>query len=159
MRKKILILSAIGFVYGMIMGNLIAYFTGGTLVNSYLAARTGSEAASVLLQTLLSGLLGAIALGSTVVYDIERWPLLLTSVVHYLILEISYVIIALALRWVTSPQGLLIMLGIQLVVYLIIWLIMYFRYRRKVRELNRLLRESRGQEPPVENHSDTKKTV
>ena len=153
MRKRFFILAGIGFLLGMITGNLIAWFTAGTLVNARLAAWTGSDAAAVSLQTLISGLFGSIAMGGTVVYEIERWSLTACSVTHYLMIEISYVVIALLLGWVESPKGLLIMLAIQLMVYVIIWLIMYWRYQAQVRELNELLKKnkSEGEKPPREN--------
>ena len=142
MRKQFLTLAGIGFVMGMVMGNLIAWFTGGTLVNARLAAWTGSEAASIVIQTVVSGLLGAIAMGGTMVYEIERWPLLAMSVTHYLMIAVTYVAIALLLGWADSPKKLIRMLLIQLAVYFIIWLIMYLRYRAQVRKLNELLDKS-----------------
>ena len=149
MRKKLFILAGIGFLLGIVAGSLIAWLTGGSLVNARLAAWTGSGAASVVLQTLISGLLGAIAMGGTVVYEIERWSLTACSVTHYLMTEVSYVAIALLLGWVESLEGLLVMLAIQLVIYVIIWLIMYRRYQAQVRELNQLLEKSKAkQEKP-----------
>ncbi len=144
MRKRFFILAGVGFLLGMLTGSLIAWLTAGTLVNDRLAAWTGSDPAAVILQTLISGLLGSVAMGGTVVYEIERWPLTACSVTHYLMTEVSYVVIALLLGWVDSLQGLLIMLAIQLVVYVIIWLIMYRRYQAQVRELNELLKESKS---------------
>lgn len=143
MRRKALILAAIGFLPGVVMGNLIAWFSGGTLVNTKLVPLMGSDAGAVILQSLLSGLLGAIAMGGVVVYKIERWPLALSSVVHFLLIVITYVSIALTAGWIQSAKELFIMLGIQLTVYFIIWLIMYLRYKAQVRELNELLAQSR----------------
>jgi hypothetical protein len=143
MRKRFFILAGVGFLLGMLTGSLIAWLTAGTLVNDRLAAWTGSDPAAVILQTLISGLLGSVAMGGTVVYEIEHWPLTACSVTHYLMTEVSYVVIALLLGWVDSLQGLLIMLAIQLVVYVIIWLIMYRRYQAQVRELNQLLEKSK----------------
>lgn len=143
MRKRFFILAGIGFLLGMLTGSLIAWLTAGTLVNARLAAWTGSDSAAVILQMLISGLLGSVAMGGTVVYEIERWPLTACSVTHYLMTEVSYAAIALLLGWVESLNGLLIMLAIQLVIYVIIWLIMYRRYQAQVRELNQLLEKSK----------------
>ncbi len=147
MRKRALKLALIGFLMGMVIGNLISFLSGGNFVNTRLASLTGSEALSVVLNTLLSGFLGAAAMGSTVVYEIERWPLAAVSAVHYLIVEISYICVALPLGWVHDFRELLIMLGIQLVIYFIIWMIMYLRYRRHVKQLNDLLAKSRETKP------------
>ena len=42
MRKKITVLAGIGFVAGVLTGNLIAFLTGGTLVNARALEWTGS---------------------------------------------------------------------------------------------------------------------
>lgn len=144
MRKKGFVLSGIGFLSGMIIGSLIAALSAGTLINAKIAARTGSEAGSVIIQTLLSGLLGAIAMGSMVIYEMERWSILRCTAVHYLLTEFSYVLIAALLGWFGSVTELLISLGVQLAIYLVIWTVMYRRYRAKVRELNQLLARSRS---------------
>ena len=143
MRRKVILLAGIGFVLGMVIGDGIAWFTTGSLGNAVLADRLGSEKGAFLLQTLLSGVLGAIAMGGTVLYDLERWPLTLVSVTHYLMIELTYIPVALALRWVSGWQQLLVMAGIQLVIYLVIWLVMYLRYKAQVREMNKLLQLSR----------------
>lgn len=146
MRKKVFILAWIGFFLGMLAGALIAWFADGSLVNPRLAAWTGSETASVILQALISGLLGAVAMGGTMVYEIERWSLAACTATHYLMTELSYVTIALVLGWVESLEGLLIMLTIQLVIYVVIWLIMYRRYQIQIRELNELLKKSKSEQ-------------
>ena len=148
MRRKCLKLAGIGFLGGMLLGNLIAWFSGGTLVNGRMMAWTGSPSASVVIQTLLSGLLGAIAMGSVVVHEIESWSLLRSAVVHYLIIEVSYLITACVLGWYQGLTDLLIILGIQLAAYAIIWLIMYRIYKGKVQQLNELLEKNRGENTP-----------
>ena len=144
MRKKFFILAGIGFLLGMAAGMLIAWLAGGSLVNPRLAAWMGSDTASMILQAVISGLLGAVAMGGTMVYEIERWSLTACTATHYLMTEISYVAIALLLGWVESLKGLLIMLAVQLILYVIIWVIMYRRYQAQVRELNELLKKSKS---------------
>ena len=147
MRKRILKLVAIGFLGGMVMGNLIAYLTGGSFVNQKLLSLYGSEAGSVILQTLLSGLLGAIAMGGTEVYELERWPLALSSLTHYGMIVVTYTAIALSLGWVGGAAELLITIFIQTAAYAAIWMVIFLRYKRKVRELNELLEKSNRNDP------------
>ena len=54
--------------------------------------------------------------------------------------------VALGLGWVENGTELLIIVSVQLVVYLIIWVIMYLRWRAQVKELNQLLKESGDRE-------------
>jgi len=143
MRMRLLKMAGIGFVLGMIAGNAIAWLTDGTIVNPVLVNALGSRAGSAAVQTLLSGLLGAVAMGGTLLYDLERWPLLLVSVCHYGMIEATYAAAALLLGWVRSGRELLVMMAVQLAAYLVIWVIMFLRYRAEVRKLNHLLEESR----------------
>lgn len=144
MKKKLLLRAGIGFLSGIALGILIAVLStaGGTvrLYSDLLRERTGSAAAAVLLNFLFSGLYGAICMGGTVVYDLDEWPLLRASLVHYLLCLLPYLPISLLLGWHTGIVELLIVIGIMTVVYFIIWLIMFLRYRAEVRELNEINR-------------------
>ena len=146
MRRKFFMFAAVGFLMGMIIGNAIAWLSGGTLVNRSVVAWTGSDIAAVAIQTLFSGLLGAIAMGGVLIHETEQWSLARCALVHYLVIEIPYVLIALFLGWIDSGAGLLISVAIQTVLFFIIWVIMYLRYRAEVRRLNELLKENRDQE-------------
>lgn len=143
MRTRFLKLAAAGFLLGMVIGNGIALLTGGRLAGSFLIEKLGSEVWAVALQTLLSGLLGAIAMGGVMLHEIENWSLARSAVTHCLLIIAAYVLTALALHWVESLTELLIMVSIQLVAYYIIWVIMFLRYKAEVRRLNELLKESR----------------
>lgn len=144
MRKKIFKLALIGFFLGIVICDLISLIfsladgNGLMLCSAEFTKRIGSTAGAIVLQSLLTGIYGAVCMGTVVLYDIEHWPLALSSVVHYLIIESMYVPLALFLGWERHFSGILIMMGIQLVCYFIIWLIIYMIYRKQVKELNKL---------------------
>ena len=147
MIKRILKLAAAGFIIGMAVGNLIAIavpLAQGEEVLIFAPAlleKTGGSAAGALaLQTFMSGLLGAINLGSVILYDLERPPLLLVSVTHCAICLAAYFPIAFYLCWLSPDMRKVgMMTCIMIAAYMMIWLIMYLRYRMEVREMNRLL--------------------
>jgi len=146
MWKRIIRRAGIGFLMGMAIGTLIAWASNGWsagVFSSRYIARFPGMAAAVLIHLLVSGLVGAVAMGSTVVHEIESWSLARAAIVHYLIIELAFVPAALALGWVSGLKELLIMMGIQLAAFLIIWVIMYLRCRAEVRALNELLEENR----------------
>lgn len=133
----------IGFLLGVAIGNLIAALTGHpSIVSPELIARTGSLSAALLVQSLLSGLYGAAAWGGMSLYDIERWPMAASFGVHYLLIAVLYALIARVLGWASGMADILIINGIQLVVYFIIWLCIWSHYRKQVRELNELRKKS-----------------
>ena len=128
----------LGFLLGTAIGNLIAWFFG-SYVSSMLVARMGSVPAAILVQSLVSGLYGSFALTGTLFYDVEQWSLTRSSVMHFLVIAVLYVPTAMFLGWANSATEILIVEGILLVAYFIIWLVIYLRYKKKVRSLNEML--------------------
>ena len=147
MLKKILKLAGIGFLVGVLVGNLIASLSGwpDRLLSSVLVARAGGAAAALLWQTLFSGLLGAVSMAGAALYDVERWSLLRIALTHYVLIEAVYIPIALFLDWAASLPEILIMMALQAACYLLIFLIMYARYHREVRQLNDMNRQKNGE--------------
>lgn len=144
MKKRFLTLVGFGFLLGTVIGVVIAAIctllsTGSVqLYSNLLLERVGSPVVALLLQILLSGFLGAICMGGVIVYDIDRWPLALASVVHYLTIVLSYTPIAILLGWEDGVIELLIVIGIMTVIFFLIWLIMHAIYKAQIRALNRM---------------------
>lgn len=133
--------AGVGFLLGVVLGNLIAWMSGG-IVSPAFAARTGSQTGAIIIQTLAAGLYGAAGVGGMILfYKIERWPLVKATVVHYLIVAVLYVPAALLLGWAESAADLLIVEGIQLAAFLLIWGVMVLRYRAEVKKLNNLVKK------------------
>lgn len=142
MKKKILIRSVVGFLLGMIIGNLIRFIlSGGTVsgVPDLLLSRFGTVPAVVFMQTFFSGLQGAIPMGGTVVYEMEDWSLFRVTGIHFLITMGSFLLISLVMGWCHDTGMYMTIIGIMIIAYILIWLIMYIIYHRQVQELNDLL--------------------
>ena len=105
---------------------------------------SGRAVSAVWAQYLLSGLYGAACMGGTVLYEIESWPLMKSTVIHWLITALLYAPIALVLGWVNSLSALLLMEGIMLAAFLLIWLFMHLRCKAQVRKLNELLKKNQA---------------
>lgn len=128
-----------GFILGMAVGNLLAALLGGAeLFSPHLLAWAGSLPGALLVQTLLSGAVGAAAFAGIGFYDIEGWSLLRTAVVHYLLIEAVYLPIAFALGWVATAAEALVTAGCMAAAYLLIFLILWLIYHAQVRKLNQL---------------------
>ncbi len=145
MLKTILRRAMIGFSIGILLGDVIAMMSGSlsaeelVLVSDELMDTTGNLAIAFLIQTLVSGLYGAIVFGTTVFYDIEKWSLVLATAFHCLTVIGLFVPISLFLGWGgDDPITLLIMIGCQIVAFFIIWLIMNAIYKKQVKELNEM---------------------
>ena len=145
MRKKLIVLAGIGFLVGVFVGYLIPWMASGGkhVFSPEFLDRFGSVGTAILLQTLISGLYGSVCMGGTVLYQMERWPLALVSALHYLLCAVPYIPIAFLLGWVSNLKELLLVEGVMLVIYFIIWLIMSLRYKSMVRELNKLVERAK----------------
>ena len=145
MLKKTLKAAGIGFLLGIVIGNLIAFLTGNsdtggiTFASAKLLEMAGGNAViAMLLQSLFSGLYGAVCFAGMSFYEIERMPLAVATALHCALIVLLFIPIALLLGWVSQIETLLIISGIQLVCFFIIWLIMYAGFKKQVKELNEL---------------------
>lgn len=145
MLKKTLKAAGIGFLIGMVVGDLIAILTGNsdtggiTFASSQLLDMAGGNSAlAMILQSLFSGLYGAACFAGMSFYEIERMPLAAATALHCALIVLLFIPIALLLGWVSDIGTLLIISGMQLIGFFIIWLIMYFGYKKQIRELNEM---------------------
>ena len=164
MLKKIVKKANLGFSLGILVGDGIAMLTGSLsageliLVSDKLVSLTSGDVAyAFLIQSLLSGLYGALVFGTMIFYDIESWPLSIATAAHCLVTVGSFVPLSLFLGWSSGePIGFLIMVGCQLVGFFIIWVIMYSIYIKQVKELNELqdkmLRAQKRRDLEEESH-------
>ena len=143
MLKKTLIRAVIGFLIGVVVGNLITILTGNsdtggvTFASSQLLRMAGGNAlVAMLLQSLFSGLYGAVCFAGMTFYEAERLPLAAATALHCATIILLFIPIALFLGWVSNITEILIIMSIQLVCFFIIWLIMWSIYKKQVKELN-----------------------
>lgn len=137
--KRILKLAALGFLLGIFVCSIMTLIGSNPLPASQeLVDIIGSLKAAMALQLALSGLYGALCMGSVVLYDEDRLPLLLASVIHCVICIGPFIPLALVLRWCVSICDVLTMSAFQFVAYLIVWLIMFIIYRKQTKELNEI---------------------
>ena len=145
MLKKTLKAAGIGFLIGMVIGNVIAILTGNSATGGVTFASpqllnmaSGNGVVAMLLQSLFSGLYGAACFAGMSFYEIERMPLAAATALHCALIVLLFIPIALFLGWVNDIGTLLIISGMQLIGFFIIWLIMYFGYKKQIRELNEM---------------------
>ena len=145
MLKKTLKAAGIGFLLGIVIGNLIAFLTGNsdtggiTFASAKLLEMAGGNGTvAMLLQSLFSGLYGAVCFAGMSFYEIERMPLAVATALYCALIVLLFIPIALLLGWVSQIETQLIISGIQLVCFFIIWLIMYAGFKKQVKELNEM---------------------
>lgn len=150
MLTKVLKRAGIGLAIGIVVGNLIAILTGTSATEGVTFASKqlldmsgGNPVIAMILQSLFSGLYGALCFAGMTFYDAERLPLAAATAIHATIIILTFIPIALLLGWVSSIIEILIIASMQLVAFFIIWLIMYLIYKKQVKELNELMNKTK----------------
>lgn len=142
MLKQTLKQAGIGFLLGMAVGNLIAFMSdlvsgsSGPIVSQKAMEMCGGEAEALLLQSFLSGLIGFAGCAGMTFYEMEQWSLLRVMASHLGVIFAVFLPVSYVLGWFTDLNELLLMSGMMLASYFIVWRIMCAIYSRQVKELN-----------------------
>jgi len=137
-----------GFLIGIFFLNIMcliksAVFGGGKYIPFSLEIVNfcgGNEAKAAILQFILTGFMGAIFGGSTVLFEAEKLSILMATVCHFLLVMPSGTAVAWICGWlIHSKTGLIIWVVQFIVLYIIIWLSIYLVYRAKVKQINQQL--------------------
>ena len=139
-KKKVLLRLLFGFLYGAVIGNLIALFFGllwgDGIVARGLVERVG-VAAAVILQTFLSGVLGTVSIGGMLFYKIDSWSLAKATALHFLSIAVCFVGISIVLHWFPPEfSAYAIALGIMAFLFAVIWIVMDLRWKKEVKKMN-----------------------
>lgn len=145
MLKKTLKSALIGFLLGIVIGNVIAILTGNSDTGGVTFASSklldiagGNGVVAMLLQSLFSGLYGAACFAGMSFYEVERLPLAVATALHCALIVLLFIPISYLLGWVGGIVETLIIAAIQAAAFFVIWLILYSVYKKQVRELNDL---------------------
>lgn len=143
MGKRIILPMIVSFGATVLVGILVQFcmaMAGEAVVTPGFAARFPNEGAAILAQLGLIGLIGMAFAGGAHVFEIEKWSFLQQGIVHFLITAAVWMPVV-WFCWTPMPAAAVwISIGGWTVTYAINWLIQYFIWRRKVRELNRSIR-------------------
>ena len=130
--KRAAFLFALGFILGILIGLIITAATG--------SQNQEQQIGSITLYLFTCGLLGAINMATTVVYSLEHWGLLRTTLTHFCISMGTLCVIGLSIGWLNIHDTVTwIILIISIIIYFIIWFIMYWRYKQKIKKINEAL--------------------
>lgn len=109
-----------------------------------LVSRMGSALNAAVLQTALSALLGSLWGAASVIWDMECWSLLKQSVLFYAIglggtLVVEYLCAWMDFDW----ASLLSFLAIFSAIFAFIWVVLYNRFRVRIRQMNDHLHQTK----------------
>ncbi len=154
MKKKVFRRILIGFLSGAVVGNLIAMLIAsgsGAFYSPMLVERFGTPAAAIIMQTLLSALIGVAGMGGMSLYDETDLPLAASTSIHYVIVEAAFVTAALLLRWMKTAAEIGIMSAFMFAAFAIIWGIMFVIHKKEVKQLNEINEQKEIHRKDTEN--------
>lgn len=152
MKKNIIVRGSIGFPIGIALGYLISIFTSLIWADGYyspcvpeLISVMGNEINAVLVQALLCGLVGIGFSGGSVIWEVERWSIVVQTGVYFAVTALIMMPIAYFMYWMEhSLKGFLIYFGIFVLVFAVVWIIQYMIGRYIVKKLNANLHKTKG---------------
>lgn len=149
MKKKLLLRCLIGAPVGvtisLIITVIISLCMGG---GDYYAAAPelvtlcGNKITAVIVQLVCSLFIGALAGGSSVIWEIEKLNLLKQTLLHFAVLSVFSFPIAYVLSWIPhNVYGALGYVAAFISVYLIMWCSIYFSIKMKIKKMNKQLQD------------------
>lgn len=144
MKRKIIMRGALGFPLGITIGYLITIFISLAWADGHyapcepsLVSVMGSEINAVLVQALLSGILGTGFSAASVIWNIEHWGIVQQTGVYFVIVSLIMMPIAYFLYWMEhSLWGFLSYFIIFVLIFIVFWIVMCMIGKRTVRKMN-----------------------
>lgn len=113
----------------------------------------GSEVHAVILQAVLSGILGAGFAASSIIWEMDSWSIVKQTGVYFAIASVIMLPVAYLTYWMEhSIIGFFSYFGIFIVLFVIIWIIMFLLGRYNVGKMNEKLSQTRNRKNEQEDH-------
>lgn len=144
MKKKMLLRGLLGFPLGIAIGYVITIFIslaigkdGYSPCVPELIETTGSEIGAVVLQAVLSGLLGTVFAVSSAIWEIENWSIVKQTGIYFTVTALGMMPIAYFTNWMEhSVGGFLLYFGIFVGIFIVIWIIQYLFWKARINRMN-----------------------
>lgn len=145
MLKKLLLRLFIGFTVGTFINTTIAIIAS-IIVNdgNYYAANpniASTEISAVIIQFILSGILGAAFSAGSLIFESDSLSLLSQTILHFLVASLAMLPIAYFCNWMNhSILGFIQYFSIFVSIYFIIWLTQYITWKKRLAIINKKLK-------------------
>lgn len=136
-----------GFFEGIGISHIIAIIVSGFVLNgsfspvsSALIVKCGNELYAVLLQSALSGIIGFIYAGASVLWEKDNWGLVKKTGIIFTLYAFTLFPIAYILEWLPiTLSGIAVFAAIFVSIFFGIWIVIYIVNKRTVEKLNNAL--------------------
>lgn len=147
MLKKFIKRAILGFMIGIFIGQTILIIESLMVgdgnfyaVSAYLVEHTKTRIAAVIVQYLITGIIGMTFASTTIIFELDKWSLLAQTALHFIITSIVMFFSGFFCGWFPhTAVSTIIWFGVFIVTYIIIWISFMLYYRKKTKEINKAL--------------------
>lgn len=144
MKKELINKIASGLLVGIVICYLITIGISISLGdgNFYpcvpsLIERFGNEITAVIVQTILSAVLGSGFAVSSLIWEKDDWSLFKQTSVYFVIVTILMMTVAYICEWIEhSVKGVLCYFAIFFAIFIIVWVIQFVIWKRRISKIN-----------------------
>lgn len=144
MKKKLIQRGLLGFPLGIaieyVIAVMISIIVGNGsfyLVKPELIDMMGNELNAVVLQTVLSGIMGTGFAMASVIWEIDSWSMAKQSGIYFAVACIVMFPVAYVTNWMSHDVvGILSYVVVFVGIFVFIWLTQYFVWKRRIRKMN-----------------------
>ena len=143
MKKGLLFRVFVGVLGGVVLSYFITILISLTVGdgNYYpcvpsLTERFGNEVTAVIVQTVLSAILGAGFAGCSLIWEKDEWSLLKQTGIYFSIASVLMMTVAYVCEWMEhSVKGVLSYFGIFLGIFIVVWLVRYMIWKVRISKI------------------------
>ena len=143
MKKEFVLRVFIGLLGGIVISYLITIGISLAISDgSYypcvpsLIERFGNEITAIIIQTVLSAVLGVGFAGSSIIWEMDEWSLLKQTSIYFGIVSVLMMIVAYICEWMEhSVKGIISYLGIFFAIFIVIWIVQYLIWKIRISKI------------------------
>ncbi|MDD6038975.1 MAG: DUF3021 domain-containing protein [bacterium] len=140
----------IGLLGGIAMSYLITIFISLSAGDGILypcvpsfAQRFGSELTAVIIQTILSAVLGAGFGAISLIWEKDEWSLLKQTSIYFAIASVLTMTVAYVCEWMDhSVQGVVSYFAIFFAIFIIVWIFQFIIWKRRISKINERVKKN-----------------
>ena len=147
MFKEIIKRAVLGFMIGVFVGETILILESAMAgdgnfyaVSAYLASHTQTKLGAVIVQYLITGLLGLTFAAGSIIFELDNWSLLLQTIVHFAVTSVIMYLSGFFCGWFPhTVRSTIIWFAIFIVIYVIMWICFTLYFRKQTKKINEAL--------------------
>ena len=150
MKKEFVLRVFIGLLGGIVISYLITIGISLAIGDgSYyscvpsLIERFGNEVTAIIIQTILSAVLGAGFAGSSIIWEMDEWSLLKQTSIYFGIVSVLMMTVAYICEWMEhSVKGILSYFGIFFAIFIVIWIVQYLIWKIRISKIKESIQKN-----------------